>query len=37
VNLGYGDYRTIEPRAWQDREDEGYLFVPHAGEVLYRL
>ncbi len=37
VDLGYRDYRTVEPRAWQDREDEGYLFVPHAGEVLYRL
>lgn len=37
VNLGYRDYRTINPQEWQGREDEGYLFVPHAGEVLYRL
>src|SRR5579885_988224 len=37
VNLGYRDPRSIDPRAWQDREDEGYLFVPHAGEVLYRI
>jgi nickel-dependent lactate racemase len=37
VNLGYRDPRSIDPRAWQDREDEGYLFVPHAGEVLYRM
>lgn len=37
VNLGYRDYRTINPEEWQGREDEGYLFVPHAGEVLYRL
>ncbi len=37
VNLGYRDYRTIDPAAWQEREDEGYLFVPHAGEVLYRV
>ncbi len=37
VNLGYRDYRTIEPAAWQQREAEGYLLVPHAGEVLYRL
>jgi Uncharacterized conserved protein len=37
VNLGYLDYRAIDPRAWQDREEDGYLFVPHAGEVLYRL
>jgi lactate racemase len=37
VNLGYCDYRAIDPENWQGREDEGYLFVPHAGEVLYRL
>jgi nickel-dependent lactate racemase len=37
VNLGYRDPRSIDPRAWQEREDEGYLFVPHAGEVLYRI
>jgi nickel-dependent lactate racemase len=37
VNLGYRDYRTIDPTNWQNREQEGYLLVPHAGEVLYRL
>jgi nickel-dependent lactate racemase len=37
VNLGYRDYRTINPDDWRNREDEGYLLVPHAGEVLYRL
>lgn len=37
VNLGYRDYRSINPEEWQGREDEGYLFVPHAGEVLYRV
>ena len=37
VNLGYRDYRTIDPENWQGRENEGHLFVPHAGEVLYRL
>ena len=37
VNLGYRDYRTINPQEWADREDEGYLLVPHAGEVLYRI
>jgi nickel-dependent lactate racemase len=36
VNLGFADYRTIDPQSWADREDEGLLFVPHAGEVLYR-
>jgi nickel-dependent lactate racemase len=36
VNLGYADYREIDPEAWKGREDEGILFVPHAGEMLYR-
>ncbi|HLQ27870.1 MAG TPA: hypothetical protein VK140_01370, partial [Ktedonobacteraceae bacterium] len=36
VNLGYADYREIDPQAWQDREQEGILLVPHAGEILYR-
>jgi nickel-dependent lactate racemase len=37
VNLGYRDYRTIDPQAWQAREHAGYLCVPDAGEVLYRV
>lgn len=37
INLGYRDYRTIEPEGWHDREDEGLLLVERAGEVLYRL
>ena len=36
VNLGYADYRTIDPAEWAGREDEGILLVPHAGEMLYR-
>jgi len=36
VNLGYADYRDIDPQEWTDREAEGILFVPHAGETLYR-
>lgn len=36
VNLGYRDYGTIDPQEWQGREQEGILFVPHAGEMLYR-
>jgi nickel-dependent lactate racemase len=36
VNLGYMDYRSIDPRDWQGRESEGILYVPHAGEMLYR-
>jgi hypothetical protein len=37
VNLGYMDPRTIVLSEWADREDEGILLVPRAGEVLHRL
>jgi nickel-dependent lactate racemase len=37
VNLGYRDPDEIDPQRWAEREDEGVLLVPHAGEVLYRL
>jgi len=37
INLGYRDPRTIDPEEWKNREDEGILYVPKAGEVLYRL
>ncbi|MDX9975709.1 MAG: lactate racemase domain-containing protein [FCB group bacterium] len=37
INLGYRDWRTINPEDWRDKEDEGLLLVPRAGEVLYRL
>jgi hypothetical protein len=37
VNLGYRDHRTIDPADWQDREGDGMLYVPKAGETLYRL
>jgi lactate racemase len=37
VNLGYRDMNSINPDDWKDREDEGYLLVPKAGEVLYHL
>ena len=37
VNLGYRDPRTIRMDEWKDREKEGVLFVPKAGEILYRL
>ena len=36
VNLGYLDYREIDPQEWAGREAEGILLVPHAGEMLYR-
>jgi nickel-dependent lactate racemase len=36
VNLGYADYRKIDPQEWKGREQDGILLVPHAGEILYR-
>lgn len=36
INLGYTDYREIDPDEWRDREEEGLLLVPHAGEMLFR-
>jgi len=36
INLGYADYRAIDPQAWAGREAEGILLVEHAGEMLYR-
>ncbi len=37
INLGYRDPESIDPEAWREREEEGVLFVPKAGEMLYRL
>jgi nickel-dependent lactate racemase len=37
INLGYRDPESIQPEEWKDREEEGILFVPNAGEMLYRL
>lgn len=37
LNLGYLDPASIRPDEWQGREQEGILFVPKAGEILYRL
>jgi lactate racemase len=37
INLGYLDPDSINLDEWQDREDEGILLVPRAGEMLYRL
>ncbi len=36
VNLGYLDHHKVSIEEWQDREQEGILLVPHAGEMLYR-
>jgi lactate racemase len=37
LNLGYLDPAQINPADWQNREDEGILHVPKAGEMLYRV
>ncbi|HUR58655.1 MAG TPA: lactate racemase domain-containing protein [Opitutaceae bacterium] len=37
INLGYRDWRTINPADFADCEDEGVLLVPKAGERLYHL
>ncbi len=36
LNLGYLDPAAVDVAEWQGREDEGILYVPKAGEVLYR-
>jgi nickel-dependent lactate racemase len=36
VNLGYADYRQIDPHDWEGREQDGILLVHNAGEMLYR-
>jgi len=37
INLGYRDPATINIEDFRNREDEGILLVPKAGEMLYRL
>ncbi len=37
VNLGYADYRTIDPEAWAEQAGPDSLLVRHAGEMLYRV
>lgn len=36
VNLGYMDYRKIDFKDYEGRESEGILYLPKAGEILYR-
>lgn len=36
INLGYMNPATLDPAAYRDRESEGILFIPKAGEILYR-
>jgi hypothetical protein len=35
--LGYRDPATIDPDDFRGREDEGVLYVPKAGETLYKV
>jgi nickel-dependent lactate racemase len=37
LNLGYLDPSKVNMDEWNNREDEGVLYVPKAGEILYRL
>ena len=37
LNLGYLDPVSVNVREWEGREDEGILYVPKAGEMLYRV
>lgn len=37
VNLGYRDPETIDISDWRGHEEQGRLYVPKAGEMLYRL
>lgn len=37
ISLGYMDPALINSDDWEDREADGILVVPHAGERLYRL
>lgn len=37
INLGYRDPASIRVEEWQNREDDGVLYVPKGGEILYRL
>jgi hypothetical protein len=37
INLGYSDWRTINPADYANREAEGIFYEPKAGERLYHL
>ena len=37
INMGYRDPASINVEDWQGKEDQGKLYVPKAGEMLYRL
>ncbi len=37
INMGYRDPKSIRVEDYRDREDEGVLYVPKAGEMLFHL
>jgi len=37
INLGYLDPMGINVEEWKGREEDGVLYVPQAGEMLYRM
>jgi nickel-dependent lactate racemase len=37
INLGYRDPASIRIEDWEGKESEGRLYVPKAGEMLYKL
>jgi nickel-dependent lactate racemase len=37
VNLGYLDPAAVKPNEWLDRAADGWLVVPRAGEMLYKV
>ncbi len=37
INLGYLDPKKINLKEWENRERQGILVVPRAGEMLYRI
>jgi nickel-dependent lactate racemase len=37
INLGYHDPSTIRPEDYANRESDGVLLVPRAGEILHQL
>jgi hypothetical protein len=37
INVGYMDPRAIRLEEYMNKEEQGILFVDHAGEILYRL
>jgi hypothetical protein len=37
INLGYLSCAEVKIAEYENRENEGVLVVPHAGEILHRL